>query len=772
MSSIPIVSFNKGLVTPHVDARADAEHYQSACRVLDNFIARMYGSAERRPGTYYINDMRDSDTPTTPSGVTTCLLVPFVYSRDVAYVLEFTGYYIRIYYDDSVVDEIDSPYAEADLFELQFKQLGDVIWITHDSYAQRQFYREDSTTFTLKKICFNYGPFLKRNDLSENDGIEMTLTGTGLTLTNSTDTTYSAQYSSSLAYRAFDQNSTTYWLPTRFGDPPANQWISCQWDDAKTVVRVRIKCWGLRYFKVQGSDDGDDWTSVEAESWTGNCKKYETGGEDHTEITVIDSRSEWVDIDLDNAEDYTYWRLVFLGYNSGGFYVNEIQMSETTDSAEDDDAMLESSTSFFSEDHVGALFALTQPRVNASVTINATEATSSDELLVEGSWTLSIHTGWIGVVQLERKLADDTEWEPIRQWTAYSTTRAIQISGNEREENAYYKITVSTYTSGTVSGELTCDEANHTGICRVVEYIDETSVYVEIVKDFVSEETTTRWYEGAWSTYRGFPSSCCFIEDRCVYGGMKALPNDTSLATVWLSATGDYDNFNEGFPGQNIIGSQAFSVTVQTTETLQWVEDMDNLIVGTTGGTYFIRSSKMDTILVPNPPPICRQQSAYPCDRIRPVKLMKTMVYLSGRQVRELAYDRNSKASDNDLTSLCEQITLSPIVNMALQTNPDTILWCTHEDGSYSAFVYDRENNVIAWAEMPLATSGGGITPKVKSSCVIPDTGNGDDIYVAANRTILGYQVYDGDDPVMDGDDYVYDKLHVIYLEKFAKRFE
>ena len=85
--NIPIVSFNKGLVTPHVDARADAEHYQSACRVLDNFIARMYGSAERRPGTYYINDMRDSDTPTTPSGVTTCLLVPFVYSRDVAYVL-------------------------------------------------------------------------------------------------------------------------------------------------------------------------------------------------------------------------------------------------------------------------------------------------------------------------------------------------------------------------------------------------------------------------------------------------------------------------------------------------------------------------------------------------------------------------------------------------------------------------------------------------------------------------------------------------------------
>ena len=79
MSSIPIISFNTGLVTPHVDARIDSEKYQSACRVLNNFIARMYGSAERRPGTYYINSMRDSGTPTTISGVTTALYVPFMF---------------------------------------------------------------------------------------------------------------------------------------------------------------------------------------------------------------------------------------------------------------------------------------------------------------------------------------------------------------------------------------------------------------------------------------------------------------------------------------------------------------------------------------------------------------------------------------------------------------------------------------------------------------------------------------------------------------------
>jgi len=763
MSSIPIVAFNKGLVTPHVDARADSESYNSACRVLNNFIARMYGSAERRPGTYYINDMRDSDDPTTINGVTTCLLVPFVYSRSITYVLEFTGYYVRIYYNDAVVDEIDSPYAEADLFDLQFEQLGDVIWITHDDYAQRRFSRGNATDFSIDEIIFSDGPFMKRNDLATKDGRQMTIAFTGATLTES-DTTYNASTNTTSAFMAFDHNTITYW-----GTREYNNWISVQWAAGKAIKRIRMISDMIQYFKVQGSNNGTDWVDVEASAWDGECKLYETGGKNHTEITTSEI-TDWIDVTLDNVTEYKYYRVYVLGIHDVfylRYHIFEIQLFDDATPQSDDDAILTCSDNCFEESHVGALFALTQPRVNASVTINTAIAAQSDELLVENAWTLSLSTGWVGTISLERKIKEDTEWEIIRQWSSYVTTRAVQISGYENEDNAYYRINASTVDSGTVTGELTCDEANHTGICRVLEYTDETHVKVLIVKDFVSEETTTRWYEGAWSDVRGYPSSCCFIEDRCVYGGMKALSETASLATVWLSGTGDYDNFEAG-----TNGSDSFSVTIETTETLQWVEAMDSLIVGTTGGTFFIRSSKMDTVLVPNPPPIARQMSAYPCNRRRPIKVMKTLVYLSGRQVRELGYDRGSFQWDTDLTALCEQITNSPIASMALQTNPDTILWFAHEDGTSSAFVYDRENNVMAWAKMPLALSGGGISPKVKSICVAPNYGSGDDIYVAVNRTILGKQVYDGDDPVMDGDEYVYDKLYPIYVEKFAERFE
>jgi hypothetical protein len=594
--------------------------------------------------------------------------------------------------------------------------------------------------------------------------MEMTIVGSALSLTSSSDATYNSNYGSTQAWKAFDEN-----VGTGFAYYGPNSWVSCKWDAAKTILRVRMHCYMVRYFRVQASNNGTAWTDIDANGWEGSCQEYTVGGNTDTEIT--DANAGWIGVTLDNASGYTYWRVYVLGAHSYGYqygtFINEVQMSTSATPADDDDAILTSSADFFSSDYVGALFAITQPRVNTSITFSLTSATSSDDILVEDAWTLSISTGWIATVQLERKLKEDTEWEVIRQWTSYVTTRAIQISGFEEEDNAYYRITVSSYTSGTVAGELTVDNPNHTGICKVIEYIDETNVKVEIVKDFVSEETSTRWYEGAWSDVRGYPSSVTFIENRCVYGGMKALANDTYLATVWLSATDDYENFDEGTKG-----ADAFSITIETTETLTWVEAMDNLIVGTTGGTFFIRSSKIDTVMVPNPPPICRQQSAYYCDAVRPVKIMKTLAYSSGRQLRELAYDRGALQWDADLTALCEQITESPIVDMGLQTNPDTILWTAHEDGRLSAFVYDRENNVMAWANMPLAETGGGIAAKVKSVAIIPDSGAGDDIYVTVHRIINGPAVYDGTDAVYDGDEEVRDKISVIYLEKFAKRFE
>ena len=811
MSSIPIVSFNKGLVTPHIDARADAESYQSACRVLNNFIARMYGSAERRPGTYYINDMWEStdDENVYPDyGVTTCLLVPFVYSRDVAYVCEFTNYYLRVYYGDAVVAELDTTFAEADLFDLQFKQVGDVIRITHEDYLPKALTRTDATTFSISDLIFDYGPFMKRNDLANPDNpdnITMTPNVSGLAsgVVGSATSIYfrlwrdmNAQHgvdglntsyygggsdeSTNSAYLTF---TATYAEPTDIDQLNINYICMSSSQPAADLADNTYTKRGVRAYTsspvVDGANDVYDGSEpvVDSGFWTVIVDPDDEDA-DFTATSYSDRPSSLLGLnsnvsltglgltDVTKVEVYLYAINPTSHHRTVATAIFNISSGTNIDM---ETGTLTASDSYFDSDMVGSLFYLIQPKVTTNANGYMAATTTGDlttAILTHGTFTVSIHTGWIGKITLQRKQGVN-EYEVWQTWNASAITKAVQQSYVEDGHNVYYKLVVNTLTSGSVQGEIDLRESMQTGICRVTAYTSATVVSIAAITPFVAEVSTTRWAEGAWSDYRGYPSSCCFIEDRCVYGGMKALINGTKLATLWLSGTGDYEDFDVG-----TNGSDSFSVTIQTTEILQWVEAMDSLIVGTTGGTFFVRSSKMDTVLVPNPPPISRQMSAYPCNRVKPIKIQKTLVYLSGRQVRELAYDRGSFQWDTDLTALCEQITYSPIVNMALQTNPDTILWCTHADGSYSAFVYDRENNVVAWAKMPLALSGGGLTPKVKSSCVIPDLGSGDDIFVAVNRTILGYQVYDGTEPVMDGDEYVYDKMHVIYLEKFAKRFE
>ncbi len=77
--NVPILSFNKGEVSPKIDARLDVESYQSACRHLENFVPEIYGCATRRPGTYKISTQYDST-------IQTVRMVPFVYSSTVSCV--------------------------------------------------------------------------------------------------------------------------------------------------------------------------------------------------------------------------------------------------------------------------------------------------------------------------------------------------------------------------------------------------------------------------------------------------------------------------------------------------------------------------------------------------------------------------------------------------------------------------------------------------------------------------------------------------------------
>ena len=89
MADIIVQSFNAGELSPLLDGRSDMEKYYSGCRIHKNMIPLPYGPSERRPGTYYVAELKDSDKKAR--------LQSFQYSSEQAYILEFGDQYCRFY---------------------------------------------------------------------------------------------------------------------------------------------------------------------------------------------------------------------------------------------------------------------------------------------------------------------------------------------------------------------------------------------------------------------------------------------------------------------------------------------------------------------------------------------------------------------------------------------------------------------------------------------------------------------------------------------------
>lgn len=185
-----LLSFNAGIWSAKMDARTELEKYQYGLRQGENVWLLPYGAADRRQGTKYIYGTKSDGF---------VVLWPFQFSSSVGYIIEVGNLYMRFYKDGAFIPdtgdvdsdsdttepfEISSPYATADLRELQFRQINDVVYITHEDYTPYKLTRETETTFSLAAVTFDTPPFRDENITSTT--ITPSATTGSITLTAST----------------------------------------------------------------------------------------------------------------------------------------------------------------------------------------------------------------------------------------------------------------------------------------------------------------------------------------------------------------------------------------------------------------------------------------------------------------------------------------------------------------------------------------------------------------------------------------------------------
>ena len=118
---LSIPSFTAGEMSDSMQGRTDFAKYFSAASRIENFVVLPHGPITRRPGTYFVSEVKTSTDKTR--------LIPFTFSTEQTYILEFGNQYIRFYKDNGQIIssgaayEISSPYTTAQLFDLKFAQI-------------------------------------------------------------------------------------------------------------------------------------------------------------------------------------------------------------------------------------------------------------------------------------------------------------------------------------------------------------------------------------------------------------------------------------------------------------------------------------------------------------------------------------------------------------------------------------------------------------------------------------------------------------------------
>jgi hypothetical protein len=158
-----ISNFTAGEYSPQMFGQIDLASYPNACRLMRNFICRVHGGAQKRPGTIFVGEVKYSAKDTR--------IIPFQYSTTQTYVLEIGDSYMRVYVDggqvlndDGVVYEAGVPYVENDLELLRYVQDKDLMYFFLRSKPIQKLIRYDHDDWECSTAPIINGPYLSQNN--------------------------------------------------------------------------------------------------------------------------------------------------------------------------------------------------------------------------------------------------------------------------------------------------------------------------------------------------------------------------------------------------------------------------------------------------------------------------------------------------------------------------------------------------------------------------------------------------------------------------------
>lgn len=661
------LAFNRGVVSKLALARTDIKRVAMAAEVQTNFMPRVLGPMSLRPGLEYIGPSIDNNL---------AVYLPFVFSVTDTALIELTNNKMRVIVNDSYVllgnpatqigngafntnltswtdnDEVggDSSWATGGYMSLLGNGSASAI---RDQMVTITFPSDYNTKHTLRIVIIQGECILRVGSTTGgSDYIAETTLRTGVHLLSFTPatqfnvrlqarTTYATLVDSCQIHRGSDQGGQAEMeIPTPWGESVLRKVRSRQSADV-----LFLACEGIKQKRIE-------------------------------------------------RRGVSSWSVVDYEANLGPFRVDNATSTTLVPSALNGTVTLTASAPVFRNTNVGGLFSIES--TGQAVTRSITSAdVYSDPIRVTGistgrQFSITITGTWSGTVTLQRSVGAVGAWVDVSTYTANTSTT---LSDGLDNQIVFYRIGIkpAQYTSGTAVVGLGYSAGSIRGVARVTAYTSELQVTAVVLKDFGALTPTTNWAEGAWSDRRGYPSAVGIYEGRVWWAGKDK---------IYGSVSDDFANYDDSVTGDSAPISR--SIGVGPVDTINWLLEGQQLLMGAQGAEFICRSSSLGEPLT-NVNFNLKEATTRGSQNVDAVKVDTSCIFVdrSGSRVIEMEYDSvGSTYTASDLTEIVPEIGLPGVIKLAVQRRPDTRIHALRSDGTVAVLVHNKAEDVRAWVEV------------------------------------------------------------------------
>ena len=701
LQNVSVLAFNRGLVSRLGLARVDLKRLELSAEVSRNWLPRVLGSMSIRPGTKYLQSTRSNLANFD---------IPFVFSVSDKAILELTNLSLRVLVNDVVVSRpavtsaITNPtfntdltgWTDADEAGADSSQVSGAMELASGNNGTTFARRHQTVTVAGANIGVEHA---LRIEVTR--GPVVVKVGTALGDDSYVRETALSTGSHSLAFTPTGNFTVEFRSSNKF---PVRV-DSCTIEGAGDMVLATP--WPTAALPLVRHEQSIDVVFVA-------CTGYQ-----QRRIERRAARS---------------WSVVLYQTIDGPF---QAENSSTTTFALDAVAtnhisVVTASKATFRSTDVGSLVRISsEGQIVNGIFTQANSFTNSIQVTGTGAsrifvLDLASLTATGTTVTLQKSFtSEDGPWEDHASYTTNQT--ALNVDDTLSNQIVWYRLGVKTggYSSGTITGSLTYKLGSIDGIGRILAYSSSTSVQVAALTQFGGTSPVKFWAMGQWSDTRGYPSAGTFFDGRLCWAGKDKFDGSGS------DAYDDYgDDEGDAAPIARTIGGQS-------TDTINWLLQLQQLLLGGEAAEYAARSSSLDEPITPTNFNI-KMASSQGSAAVAALKVDQTGIYVQrgGHRVYELSYGENGNGGydSTHLSALVPEIGAPGIVKMVVQRQPDTRVHCIRSDGTVAVLVFDKVEKVVCWVELD-STGAGGL---IEDAVVLP--GNSatqeDQVYYTVKRTV------------------------------------